>query len=128
MNRRSCLQTDPSRRPSMYSSHLCFQRGNIMLCLASIATPSSTRSPDALGRSGCLRPRMTPQEEYVMKKNICNLAVLTVFAMALAGLSLAQDETYRVRVNIPFDFYAGDQQLPAGSYVFNVDYENHLVS
>jgi hypothetical protein len=71
---------------------------------------------------------MTPQEEHVMKKNICNLAVLTVFAMALAGISLAQDETYRVRVNIPFDFYAGDQQLPAGSYVFNVDYENHLVS
>jgi len=63
-----------------------------------------------------------------MKKSIRNLAALTVFAMALAGLSLAQNDTYRVRVKIPFDFYAGDQQLPAGTYVFNVDYETHLVS
>jgi len=49
-----------------------------------------------------------------MTKSVRSFVVLVVFAMALAGLSLAQDETYRVRANIPFDFYAGDQLLPAG--------------
>ena len=47
--------------------------------------------------------------------------------MALTGLSLAQDATYRVTANIPFDFYAGSQQLPAGVYRFEVNYENHSV-
>ena len=63
-----------------------------------------------------------------MKKSVRNLAVLTVFAMALTGLSLAQDDTYRVSANIPFEFYAGDQQLPAGTYLFNISYETHAVS
>jgi hypothetical protein len=62
-----------------------------------------------------------------MKKSVRNLAVLTVFAMALTGLSLAQDDTYRVSAQIPFEFYAGDQQLPAGTYLFNISYETHKV-
>jgi hypothetical protein len=57
-----------------------------------------------------------------------NLVVMAVFAMALTGLSLAQDATYRVTANIPFDFYAGSQKLPAGVYRFEVDYGNHSVT
>ncbi|HEY4900875.1 MAG TPA: hypothetical protein VIH91_08675 [Terriglobales bacterium] len=62
-----------------------------------------------------------------MKKTVRNFVVLAVFAMALTGLSLAQDDTYRVNANVPFDFYAGDQQLPAGIYQFTVNYEDHSV-
>jgi hypothetical protein len=63
-----------------------------------------------------------------MKYRVRNFVVLSVFAMALTGLSLAQTNSYRLAANIPFDFYAGDQQLPAGAYLFNVGYEAHVVS
>jgi len=63
-----------------------------------------------------------------MKQSVRNFVALSIFAMALTGLSLGQDGNYCVAANIPFDFYAGDQQLPAGTYLFNVSYETHLVS
>ena len=62
-----------------------------------------------------------------MQKTVRNFVALIVFAMAITGLSLAQDSTYRVNANVPFDFYAGDQQLPAGMYQFEVNYETHSV-
>lgn len=67
------------------------------------------------------------KKEHVMKKTVRNFVVLAVFAMAVSGLSLAQDSTFRVNANVPFDFYAGDLQLPAGMYQFVVDYEDHSV-
>jgi hypothetical protein len=63
-----------------------------------------------------------------MTKSVRSFVVLVVFAMALTGLCLAQDDTYRMRANIPFDFYAGDQQLPAGVYLLNVSYDTHAVT
>jgi hypothetical protein len=63
-----------------------------------------------------------------MTKSVRSFVVLVVIAMALTGLSLAQDETYRVRANIPFDFYAGDQQLPAGIYLIDVSYGTHMAT
>ena len=63
-----------------------------------------------------------------MKKTVCSFAVLAVFAVVLTGLSPAQDDTYRVAANIPFDFYAGDIQIPAGNYLFHVSYNNHCVT
>jgi hypothetical protein len=63
-----------------------------------------------------------------MTKSVRSFVVLVVFAMALTGLSLAQDETYHVRANIPFDFYAGEQQLPAGIYLIDVSYGTHVVA
>jgi hypothetical protein len=68
-----------------------------------------------------------PNEENVMQKTVRNFVALVVFVMAIAGLSVAQDSTYRVTANVPFDFYAGDQQLPAGMYQFEVNYETHAV-
>ncbi len=63
-----------------------------------------------------------------MNKTVRNFVVLVVFAMAVTGLSLAQDDTYSLRANIPFDFYAGDQQLPAGTYLIDVSYATHAVT
>jgi len=63
-----------------------------------------------------------------MKTMARNLLVMSVCAMALTGLSLAQDSTYHVTANIPFDFYAGGQQLPPGIYRFEVSYGNHSVT
>jgi hypothetical protein len=61
------------------------------------------------------------EKEHVMQTTVRNLVVLVVFAMALTGLSLAQDSTYRVTANVPFDFNVGDQHLPAGEYLFEVE-------
>ena len=63
-----------------------------------------------------------------MKGIARNLVMMAGLAMALTGLSLAQDATYHVTANIPFDFYAGSQQLPAGVYRFEVNYGNHSVT
>jgi hypothetical protein len=63
-----------------------------------------------------------------MKKTVRSFVVLAVFAMALSGLSLTQDDTYCVRAKIPFDFYAGDRLLPAGTYLIDVSYDTHSVA
>jgi hypothetical protein len=63
-----------------------------------------------------------------MTMNVRSFVVLVVFAMALPGLSHAQDETYHVRANIPFDFYAGEERLPAGVYLIDVSYGTHVVA
>jgi hypothetical protein len=62
-----------------------------------------------------------------MQKTVRNFVALVIFGLVTTGLSLAQDSTYRVNANVPFDFYAGDQQLPAGMYQFEVNYETHGV-
>jgi hypothetical protein len=63
-----------------------------------------------------------------MRQTVRNFVVLIVFALALTGLSLAADDTYCVRANVPFEFYAGSQLLPAGTYLFNVNYGDHAVT
>ena len=70
-----------------------------------------------------------------MKKTVGSFVVLAVLATALSGLSLAQDDTYCVqddtycvRAKIPFDFYAGDQQLPSGTYVIDASYDTDAVT
>lgn len=63
-----------------------------------------------------------------MKRIARNFLVLVVCVVALSALTLAQDAAYHLNVNVPFDFYAGHQPLPAGSYIFTVDYETHAVT
>jgi hypothetical protein len=69
----------------------------------------------------------TTKEEIVMKKTIRNFVMLMAVALALTGLSLAQSLTDRVVANVPFSFYAGDQQYPAGTYEFALNDQNHTV-
>jgi hypothetical protein len=63
-----------------------------------------------------------------MKTQVRHVVMLAVFAMTLTGLSLAQQFTYRVVANIPYDFYVGDQQLSAGNYIFAVNYGDREVT
>ncbi len=44
----------------------------------------------------------------------CIIALLVFATLAPAGTGT------RIRANIPFDFYAGEQQLPAGYYIFEM--------
>ena len=64
-----------------------------------------------------------------MTRNVRNLGLLAVFAMALAVFSSAQEfAAYRVQANIPVDFIAADQHMAAGDYLFLVNGENHAVT
>ena len=63
-----------------------------------------------------------------MKKTICNFAMLVAVALALTGLSVAQSLTDRVVANIPFSFYAADQQYQAGTYEFVLNDQDHTVT
>jgi hypothetical protein len=63
-----------------------------------------------------------------MKRIARYLVVLAVFAMALTGLSMAQQYSYRVAANIPYDFYVGDQLKSAGNYIFAVNYGDNAVT
>jgi hypothetical protein len=53
-----------------------------------------------------------------MKKNLVVLSLVAAFTLmtsfAFAGSGAA------MRINVPFDFYAGSQQMPAGEYTFEM--------
>ena len=63
-----------------------------------------------------------------MNNYLRKLMALTFFAVALTGVALAEDSTYKVRANIPFSFYAGSQLLPAGEYIIVVNLEDHAIT
>ena len=63
-----------------------------------------------------------------MTKYLGKLVALALFAVALTGAALAQNDAHAVRANIPFSFYAGGKLLPAGEYKISVDMEGHMVS
>ncbi len=62
-----------------------------------------------------------------MKKHL-KLVALVLFAVALTGAAMAQDDAYIFLANIPFNFYAGGQQLPAGEYKIWVNLEDRVVT
>jgi len=63
-----------------------------------------------------------------MKTPIRNLTMLAVIAISMPGLLLAQQFTYRVVANIPYDFYVGEQQFSAGAYTFAVNDGDSVVT
>ena len=63
-----------------------------------------------------------------MKTNYRKLMALGLFVLALNVIALAQDFTSKVRVNIPFSFYAGDKELPAGDYTFALNRETSNIA
>ena len=63
-----------------------------------------------------------------MKQYVRQVVMLAIFAMALTGLSVAQQFSYRVAASVPYDFYAGDQLMPAGNYIFAVNSGDRAVT
>jgi hypothetical protein len=63
-----------------------------------------------------------------MKKYFGKLVALALFAVALTGAALAQDIAQMVRADIPFNFYAGGQLMPAGEYTISINPENRMVT
>ena len=63
-----------------------------------------------------------------MKLKLITLFAVLVFAsVGIVALAHAQDDE-TVKANIPFDFYAGKQRMPAGSYCIGIDLETGLIS
>jgi hypothetical protein len=63
-----------------------------------------------------------------MKLKLINYGVLTA-ALALVGVASAHAQVDQVeKVNVPFDFYAEGQKLPAGTYNVGVDVENDMTT
>jgi hypothetical protein len=62
-----------------------------------------------------------------MNKYLSKLVALALLAVAFSGAALAQNSAHLVRANIPFNFSAGGQMLPAGEYTISINPENHIV-
>jgi len=45
---------------------------------------------------------------------------IVVAALLLSATCLLAGPTTKIRANVPFDFYVGEEQLPAGTYVFEM--------
>src|SRR5689334_3881541 len=53
-----------------------------------------------------------------------------VFALGLCGLfgaTVADAQSYNIRVDVPFQFLAGEKMYPAGNYFFTVDTNVHTL-
>ncbi len=62
-----------------------------------------------------------------MERTVRNFVMLVVVTLAITAVSMAQRLTDRVTANVPFSFYAGDQQLPAGVYRFAFNEQDNTV-
>jgi hypothetical protein len=56
-----------------------------------------------------------------VKKHYRKLMSLALFLLALSGAALAQTSDAKVRAQIPFNFYAGNKLLPAGTYTVSLN-------
>jgi len=63
-----------------------------------------------------------------VKKNLCRLATITLFMVALSSAALAQSYEHQIRADIPFSFYAGGKLLHAESYTFAINLENRNIA
>jgi len=61
-----------------------------------------------------------------MKSRIAMLSAACLFLMIGAGLAHAELEQTMV-ANVPFDFYAGNQEMPAGTYEVRFDPASDLI-
>ena len=62
-----------------------------------------------------------------MKKVIMFLAVLVVASAGVVGSAQAQTDGTEI-ANVPFDFYAGGQKMPAGTYTIGIDLEGERIT
>ena len=61
-----------------------------------------------------------------MNNNYRRLAGLALVALALSSAAFAQGFYHKLVANSVFNFYAGFELLPAGSYTIGFETNNHL--
>ncbi len=61
-----------------------------------------------------------------MKTHFSKLVALALFAAALTGVALAQNDVPLGRASIPFDFYAGGRLLHAGEYTISANLNDRV--
>ena len=59
---------------------------------------------------------------------VSKMLALLLFTVMLSGAVWAQGFDHKVRAEIPFSFYAGNKLLPAGTYTFGFNVENHYLA
>ena len=63
-----------------------------------------------------------------MKLKVIMFLAVLVFG-AVGSISSAQAQSDEIeKANVPFDFYAGAQKLPAGSYTLGVNLEHQMIT
>jgi hypothetical protein len=62
-----------------------------------------------------------------MKLRIAMLSAACLFLVIGAGLAHAADLDQTVVANVPFDFYVGNQEMPAGTYEVRFDPGSDLI-
>jgi hypothetical protein len=60
-------------------------------------------------------------------KLIALFSVLVFASVGIVGVAHAQDDE-TIKANLPFDFYAGKQKMPAGSYSIGINLETDVIS
>jgi hypothetical protein len=60
-------------------------------------------------------------------KLITSVAFLVFASVGIVGLAHAQDDETE-KATIPFDFYAGAQKMPAGSYSIGINLDTKVIS
>jgi hypothetical protein len=68
---------------------------------------------------------MVDRGASVKKEVVRKIVALMLFTLALSGAVWAQSFSHKVRAEIPFSFYAGNRVLPAGTYTFGFNIQNH---
>jgi hypothetical protein len=56
--------------------------------------------------------------EGSMKRTI--VVVASIFALLICAVVATAGTTIRIRADVPFNFYVGEERLPAGSYIFEM--------
>ena len=69
-----------------------------------------------------------PRKHAELLRIFRKLAALALFAVALTGAALAQNNEHLVRATIPIDFYVGGQPMAAGEYTISVNAVEHEIT
>jgi hypothetical protein len=78
--------------------------------------------------TGILGKTQLQQKEKVMNsKIIMFLAILVAASAGVVGSAQAQTDGTEI-ANVPFDFYAGGQKMPAGKYTIGIDVEGERIT
>lgn len=63
-----------------------------------------------------------------MKRKLMMFFAVSIFSLGGFLPAQAQSDGEVEAANVPFDFYAGAQKMPAGTYTIGLDLESHVIT